>query len=42
MNLRQIAEALAVPLPILATGRKGKPKLRVVRAKPVDTPKKSE
>lgn len=42
MNLRQIAEALQVPLPILSTGRKGKPVLKLVKPTPVDKQKKPE
>ena len=40
MDLKQIAETLAIPLPILMTGRKGKPKLSIVPAAnlpPMDT-----
>lgn len=39
MDLRQIAEALAVPMGYL-TGRKEKPKLRLVKGGRVDKPKK--
>lgn len=43
MDLKHIAEALHVPLPILATGRKGKPMLKLVKpapkSGPVDNPK---
>jgi hypothetical protein len=32
MDLRQIAEVLQIPAAILATGRKGKPKLKLVKS----------
>jgi hypothetical protein len=40
MDLRQIAEVLQIPAAVLATGRKGKPTLRLVKTGPVDKPKK--
>ena len=43
MTLKQIAETLAIPLPVLMTGRQGKPMLKLVKpapkSGPVDNPK---
>ncbi|MBK1716351.1 hypothetical protein CKO27_01560 [Thiocystis violacea] len=43
MDLRQIAEALNVPRPILLTGRQGRPVLTLVKPAPKPTePKQPE
>ena len=44
MNLKDIANTLGIPLPILMTGRAGKPNLKLVKPekKPVDSPKPNE
>lgn len=40
MDLREIAEVLQVPAAILATGRKGKPKLTLVKPTKKPEPEK--
>lgn len=42
LDLKHIAEALQIPAVILATGRKGKPKLKLVKGGKVDTAKREE
>jgi hypothetical protein len=38
MDLKQIAEKIGIPLPILMTGRKGQPRLQVIESRKPQVP----